>query len=208
MYKIITVISFLVIIGIVIAIPNVYAVAKTSGTFEYEDSEIKYSIQGSVSDMIIDGKAKSLTVKMISYGSHGMFLIWLPTDVIDAKSGSSDVEFTVLKNGQLEPHRCKNYEDPACTTYALIYGWKEMEKKSSDIRVLFIYTDLYTTEIEIVGTHVLGSSVPEPVPESMSKIPEWVRNIFIWYGENRISEDELLNAIQFLLDQGILKSKT
>jgi len=83
--------------------------------------------------------------------------------------------------------------------------WK---KKSSDIRVLFIYTDLYTTEIEIVGTHVLGSSVPEPVPESMSKIPEWVRNIFIWYAEDRISEDELLDAIQFLIDQGILKSKS
>ena len=47
----------------------------------------------------------------------------------------------------------------------------------------------------------------EPL-NSTSKIPEWVRNIFIWYAENQISEDELLNAIQFLLDQGILKSKS
>jgi len=51
--------------------------------------------------------------------------------------------------------------------------------------------------------------VSEPIvtseKQSKQKIPDWVRNIFIWYAEERISEDELLNAIQFLLDQGILK---
>ena len=43
---------------------------------------------------------------------------------------------------------------------------------------------------------------PPPVPE---KLPEWVRNLFIWYAEKRISEAELLDAIQFLIDQGVLK---
>jgi len=38
-----------------------------------------------------------------------------------------------------------------------------------------------------------------------SKIPEWVRNIFIWYGEKKISEDELIKALQFLIKQGIIK---
>ena len=41
--------------------------------------------------------------------------------------------------------------------------------------------------------------------ESMPKVPDWVRNIFIWYGEEKISEDELLNAIKFLVSQGIIK---
>ena len=36
------------------------------------------------------------------------------------------------------------------------------------------------------------------------KIPEWVRNIFIWYGQDRVSEDELLNAIKFLVQQKII----
>ena len=52
-------------------------------------------------------------------------------------------------------------------------------------------------------------STPEPVtelsPEQTPKIPNWVRNFFILYAEERISEDELLNAIQFLIDHGILK---
>ena len=40
--------------------------------------------------------------------------------------------------------------------------------------------------------------------ESVQKVPDWVRNIFIWYAENKISEDELLNAIKFLVNQGII----
>ena len=37
------------------------------------------------------------------------------------------------------------------------------------------------------------------------KIPEWVRNIFIWYAQNQVSEEELLNAIKYLLQQEIIK---
>lgn len=39
------------------------------------------------------------------------------------------------------------------------------------------------------------------------EIPEWIRNIFAFYSEKKISEDELINAIQFLIDEGILKTK-
>jgi len=37
------------------------------------------------------------------------------------------------------------------------------------------------------------------------KIPKWVKNIFIWYGNNQVSEDELLDAIKFLIQQNIIK---
>jgi hypothetical protein len=32
-----------------------------------------------------------------------------------------------------------------------------------------------------------------------------VKNIFIWYGQDQVSEDDLLNAIKFLVNQGIIK---
>jgi outer membrane biosynthesis protein TonB len=57
------------------------------------------------------------------------------------------------------------------------------------------------------------TSKPEPTPktnqqattqESVQNVPDWVRNIFIWYGEEKISEDELLSAIKFLVNQGII----
>jgi len=41
--------------------------------------------------------------------------------------------------------------------------------------------------------------------ESKPKLLEWVRKIFIWYGDKQISEDELIAALQFLIKEGIIK---
>ena len=41
-----------------------------------------------------------------------------------------------------------------------------------------------------------------------SKIPDWVKNIFIWYGQDQISEDEVLNAIKFLVENQIIQLET
>ena len=40
--------------------------------------------------------------------------------------------------------------------------------------------------------------------ELTKKIPDWVKNIFLWYGQDQVSEDELLNAIKYLINEGIL----
>ena len=41
--------------------------------------------------------------------------------------------------------------------------------------------------------------------ESIQKIPNWVREIFIWYAAEQITESDLLGAIQFLVQQGIIE---
>ena len=41
--------------------------------------------------------------------------------------------------------------------------------------------------------------------ESTEKIPNWVRQIFIWYAAEQITEADLLNAIEFLVQQGIIE---
>jgi len=41
-----------------------------------------------------------------------------------------------------------------------------------------------------------------------SKIPSWVKNVFVWYGEGKVSEDELLGAIKFLVDNGIIQLRS
>ena len=43
------------------------------------------------------------------------------------------------------------------------------------------------------------------VEESIEKIPNWVRQIFIWYAAEQITEGDLLKAIQFLVQQGIIE---
>lgn len=41
--------------------------------------------------------------------------------------------------------------------------------------------------------------------ENTPKIPAWVKNIFVLYSEGRISENELLSALKFLIEQGIIE---
>ncbi len=36
-------------------------------------------------------------------------------------------------------------------------------------------------------------------------IPDWIKNVFVWYGEDKISEEEVINALQWLIKEEILK---
>ena len=45
----------------------------------------------------------------------------------------------------------------------------------------------------------------EVIQEPKQKLPDWVRNIFIWYAEGQIGEDELIGALQFLINEGIIE---
>ena len=43
------------------------------------------------------------------------------------------------------------------------------------------------------------------IEKSAQKIPDWVKNVFIWYGSGEVTEAELLNSIKFLITEGIIK---
>ena len=62
-----------------------------------------------------------------------------------------------------------------------------------------------TVTFEVVENLAAITEGSETVTEeSIQKIPNWVRNIFIWYASEQISEDELLHAIKYLVQQGII----
>lgn len=44
-----------------------------------------------------------------------------------------------------------------------------------------------------------------PIPVFASSHPEWVESILTWYEEGRISEQEIINAIEYLINIEILK---
>ncbi len=48
---------------------------------------------------------------------------------------------------------------------------------------------------------LLGMRTQSP---SEPKIPSWVRDIFVWYAEGKIPEDQLLNALRYLVTQKII----
>lgn len=41
--------------------------------------------------------------------------------------------------------------------------------------------------------------------EPKSVIPEWIKNIFAWYSQGKVSDDELIKALQFLIKEGIIR---
>jgi len=46
--------------------------------------------------------------------------------------------------------------------------------------------------------------IPAFASEENSQLPEWVKNNARWWAEGKISEQEYINSIQFLIDQGII----
>jgi len=162
--------------------------AGSYGTFD-----VDYTISRAiVKNMVIDSEDFALVI-ILETDDDGLIILDLPRSGIDAKKidGQDDI-FIILIDGREVPYR-------------------EISTNSNS-RTITIEFEEGDSDVQIIGTFVAGSTTPPPPPapesESMPKIPEWVRNIFIWYAEDRISEDELLDAIQFLLDQGILKSKS
>ena len=63
--------------------------------------------------------------------------------------------------------------------------------------------DIATTEIES-DENLIEELQSTPEIDEQPKIPEWVRNLFILYAESSITEDELLGAIKFLIEQEII----
>ena len=51
---------------------------------------------------------------------------------------------------------------------------------------------------------LIGLIIPNSFAEE-SKLPDWIKNIFVWYGEGQISEDDVLNAITFLIENQIIQ---
>lgn len=51
----------------------------------------------------------------------------------------------------------------------------------------------------------LTESPETPSPSSL--LPQWVRNIFVLYAQQQISEVELMSALEYLIDQDILQVK-
>jgi len=46
--------------------------------------------------------------------------------------------------------------------------------------------------------------IPVQRNESSTKLPEWIRNVFVWYADGKVSENELLNSIKYLVQEKII----
>jgi tetratricopeptide (TPR) repeat protein len=76
-----------------------------------------------------------------------------------------------------------------------VYGMASIMKVVAQDRLAEASTIVSANSTELMQLHILPTT----------KLPTWVKNIFIWYGQDKISEDELISALKFLIAQGIIK---
>ena len=72
------------------------------------------------------------------------------------------------------------------------------------IVVLYNNQELEIPEEESENNEELELLEIENSEEIESKIPTWVHDIFVWYAEETISENDLLSAIEYLISEEII----
>ena len=121
---------------------------------------------------------------------------------VDDTQKNSRILLTIISpNGDIT----KTKISPTTTGYFESFHSLDRYAESGTYKATAVYKD------EIIGMQLFdlidddkditqNSSVNQT-----SKIPSWVKNIFVWYGQDKISEDELLTAIEFLVNDKLIK---
>jgi len=73
------------------------------------------------------------------------------------------------------------------------------------LNILFFL--LAVSPFTLADAQTLDNNSLEPQTESSMIIPDWIKNIALWYGQGQISDSEFISAIQFLIDNNILHTK-
>jgi len=70
----------------------------------------------------------------------------------------------------------------------------------------FMVQARYST-VDLMSTEVCLESGPtiNPEPSEDKKIPDWVKNLMGWYADGLTEEHEIISAIKFLIEKGIIK---
>jgi len=141
---------------------------------------------------------KEIIIREKSNGEAGADIAYLIDDDVINTNG------TIIQGDYAIEVFSKNGNSIGATTFSII-------KPSVPQNILVIEnpeSDPDTTEeIDQTGKteSVEESNEIESELENAQHIPDWVKNIFILYADGSITEKELLSALEFLIDQGIIK---
>lgn len=70
------------------------------------------------------------------------------------------------------------------------------------------YSDIYDVKAidpQSIEASFFGAYSETSLNENAKKIPEWIKNVFRFYVEGQISENDMIEALQFLIKEGIIK---
>ena len=153
-------------------------------TIFLEDYSVDYEIDGgSVIFIDLDSDFIELIV-YIDATEDGILQISIPRALLDAKFDELDDVFFVIVDG-------------FDTEYVEITN-------GEDTRTLLIPFFVGDTQIEIIGTETLDTSIDEIILEPEIDIPSWIKSNAGWWAQDLISDSDFVLGIQFLIIEGIV----
>ncbi len=90
------------------------------------------------------------------------------------------------------------------STFSIVKSSIPITVTPNAVEELVIPEKLVTLEEELDVVDDSEESEIENLVQSESKIPSWVHEIFVYYADETISENELLTALEYLIAQGII----
>ena len=112
--------------------------------------------------------------------------------ITELGSYSGSASFTIIKSSESKP--------PPSTTIQKSSELVEDETTSTETETeIETKIEIESEQDTIVEPQIISNGA---VP---SIIPDWIKNIALWYGQGNVTEDEFINAIKFLINQGIIE---
>ena len=144
---------------------------------------------------------KEIIIREKSNGQAGADIAYLiDDDVINTNGTIIQGDYTIevfSKNGNSIGATTFSIIKPSVSQNILVIENPESEESDSDT----------TEEIDQTGKTESSeeSNKIESELENVQNIPDWVKSIFILYADGSITENELISALKFLIEQGIIE---
>ena len=224
----------LVSIFVVFLIPASYTVKADSSPSGEAESTVSVSIVGNpIINLDSDNRLIRAYVDVLNFnpsdGYYFMRIVQIPSEkiiiekeiVIRAKSNGqagADIAYlidddvintngTIIQGDYTMEVFSKNGNSIGATTFSIIKPSesqniqviKNPESKESDADTPKEIDETGKTESTEKSTEIKSEL------ENVQHIPDWIKNIFILYAGGNITENELISALKFLIEQGIIE---
>ena len=74
------------------------------------------------------------------------------------------------------------------------------------MKVLFLLLAFFLSPFAVfANAQLLDNTYLDQESESIMIIPDWIKNIALWYGQGQVSDSEFISAIEFLIENDILQ---
>ncbi len=155
-------------------------------------------VQTSTDKIIIE---KEIIIREKSNGEAGTDIAYLIDDDVITTNGA------IIQGDYTIDVFSKNGKSAAATTFSIV-------KPSEPQNIQVINNTESKESISDTSKEIDETGKTESVEksteikselENVQNIPDWVKNIFILYADDSITENELISALKFLIEQGIIK---